>query len=68
MTLREQSGGFELRALQKATPTTLSGFIEARDSDDFVWFNLELEPDGAHFITALRAGSSLVPPDLNCLA
>jgi len=55
MTLRERTGGFELRALQKATPTTLSGFIEARDSDDFVWFNLELQPDGAHYISALRA-------------
>jgi CubicO group peptidase (beta-lactamase class C family) len=55
MALRTQSGGFDLRALLEASPTTLSGFIEARDSDDFAWFNVVLEPDGAHNITTVRA-------------
>lgn len=55
MALRAQTGSFELRALQEASPTNLSGFIESQDSDDFAWFNLAIEPNGAHYITTLNA-------------
>jgi D-alanyl-D-alanine carboxypeptidase len=62
MAVRAQSGGFELRALQEATPTTLSGFVEARDSDDFAWFNVVVEPDGAHRITDVHLRLTPRPP------
>jgi D-alanyl-D-alanine carboxypeptidase len=51
MAIRAQSGGFELRALQEVSATSLSGFVEARDSDDFAWFKVVVEPDGTHRIT-----------------
>ena len=62
MAVREQSGGFEVRALQEATPTTLSGFVEARGSDDFAWFSVTVEPDGAHRITDLNLRLMPRPP------
>ena len=62
MAVREQSGGFEVRALQEATPTTLSGFVEARGSDDFAWFNVTVEPDGAHRITDVHLRLMPRPP------
>lgn len=62
MVMREQSGGFQPRALQEATPTSLSGFIEARDSDDFAWFSLVIQPDGAPRITTLNRRLMPRPP------
>jgi CubicO group peptidase (beta-lactamase class C family) len=62
MAMRELSGGFELRGLQEANATSLSGFIEARDSDDFAWFNVVVEPDGAHRITTLNRRLMPRPP------
>jgi D-alanyl-D-alanine carboxypeptidase len=62
MAIRAQTGAFGLRALQEATPTTLSGFVEARDSDDFVWFNVTVEPDGAHRITHVNLRLMPRPP------
>jgi CubicO group peptidase (beta-lactamase class C family) len=62
MSMHAQSGGFNLRGLQEVTPTTISGFVEARDSDDFAVFNLAVEPDGAHRMTNLTLRLIPRPP------
>ncbi len=54
MNLREQSGGFELRALEEATATTLTGLVQERNSDSFARFTLVLEPEEPHRITSLN--------------
>ena len=43
MNFRERTGGFELRALERATATTLSGLVQERDSDQFGRFQIEVE-------------------------
>jgi D-alanyl-D-alanine carboxypeptidase len=62
MAVWEQSGGFELRALQQASETSLSGFLEARDTEDFTWFSMLLAPDGANAIMMLDRRSVTRPP------
>src|SRR6185436_19564361 len=37
---RERTGGFELRALEQATPTTVVGVMQERGSDQFARFSL----------------------------
>jgi CubicO group peptidase (beta-lactamase class C family) len=53
MNFRERTGGFELRALEQATATTLTGLVQERDSDQFGRFNLAVEPDEPHRIARL---------------
>jgi CubicO group peptidase (beta-lactamase class C family) len=53
LAFRGRTGGFSLSALQEVSPTSISGFLEDRDSDDFVSFNLTIEPDGARRIANL---------------
>src|SRR5438552_1777847 len=44
MNFRDRTGGLELRALERATATTLTGLVQERDSDQFGRFMLEVEP------------------------
>ena len=44
MNFRERSGGFEFRALEQATPTSVTGLIQERGSDQFARFTLVVEP------------------------
>ena len=53
MNMREQSVGFELRALKAATATSLTGLLQERNSDSFARFTLVLEPDEPHRISSL---------------
>jgi D-alanyl-D-alanine carboxypeptidase len=62
MAIRARSGGFQLRAIREATPTSLSGFVESRDSDDFASFNVAVEPDTAHRITNMTLRLMPRPP------
>jgi D-alanyl-D-alanine carboxypeptidase len=48
-----QTGGFELRALEEATPTTLVGLVQERASDQFARLILAIEPDAPNKITSL---------------
>jgi CubicO group peptidase (beta-lactamase class C family) len=59
MNFRLQTGGFEFRALEQATPTTVVGFVQERDSDQFGRFVLSVEPDPPHKIA--RLGLNAVP-------
>jgi hypothetical protein len=51
MNFRERTGGLELRALEQATATTLTGLVQERDSDQFGRFTVEVEPAEPHRIT-----------------
>jgi D-alanyl-D-alanine carboxypeptidase len=68
MNMREQSGGFELRALEAATATSLAGLLQERNSDSFARFTLVIEPDEPHRISSLsrrlipRPADFPVPP------
>ncbi len=59
MNFRGRTGGFELRALEQASATTLVGLVQERDSDQFGRFTLVIEPDQPHKIT--RFGISAIP-------
>src|SRR5213075_247018 len=53
MNFRERSGGFELRKLEQATPTTLVGLVQERGSDQFGRFTLVIEPTEPYKIVRL---------------
>jgi len=59
MNFRERTGGFEFRALEQATATTLTGLMQERDSDQFARFNVAVEPDEPHRIA--RFGINGIP-------
>lgn len=51
MNFRERTGGFDLRALERATPTSLTGLVQERDSDQFARFTIVLGAAEPHYIT-----------------
>jgi CubicO group peptidase (beta-lactamase class C family) len=59
MSFRERTGGFELRALEQATATSLVGLIQERGSDQFARFVLVVEPTEPNKIT--RFGINGIP-------
>lgn len=59
MNFRKRTGGFELRALEQATATKLTGLVQERDSDQFGRFNLEIESSEPHKITTF--GINAIP-------
>src|SRR5262245_25494941 len=54
MRFRGQTSGFEFRLLEQASPTTVTGLVQARDGDGFARFTLEVEPAEPHHITRLN--------------
>jgi D-alanyl-D-alanine carboxypeptidase len=63
LNLREQTGGFELRALEEATATSLTGLLQERDGDQFARFVLVLKPDEPQRIASLNRGQIPRPPE-----
>jgi D-alanyl-D-alanine carboxypeptidase len=59
MNFRAQTGGFEFRALEQATPTSAVGLVQERDSDQFARFVLAVEPEAPHKIA--RLGLNAIP-------
>ncbi len=57
MMFRGLSGGLELRALEQATATTLTGLVQERDSDQFARFTIVIEADEPHRIARLGLGA-----------
>ena len=53
MDFRQRSGGFELRKLEQATATTLTGLVQERGSDQFARFGIAVEPSGSSRILEL---------------
>ena len=59
MNFRAQTGGFEFRALEQATPTSAVGLVQERDSDQFARFVLVVEPEAPHKVA--RLGLNAIP-------
>jgi hypothetical protein len=53
MNFRARTGGLELRALERATPTSLTGLVQERDSDQFGRFMIEVDAGEPHRILRL---------------
>jgi CubicO group peptidase (beta-lactamase class C family) len=51
LNFRDRTGGFEVRALEQATATTLIGLVQERESDTFARFTLVIEAESPHKIT-----------------
>ena len=54
MRLRAQVPGFDVRSVERASPTTVSGLVEPRDRDSFFRFVVEVEPAPPNRITRLN--------------
>ena len=63
MNFRERTGGFELRALEQATATTLTGLVQERGSDQFARFVLVVEPAEPNRIARLGFAGIPRPAD-----
>lgn len=61
--LRENSHGLELRALEEATATSITGLVQERDSDNFLRFTVVVEPDRPDFIKDLQIFYTPRPAD-----
>lgn len=53
LDFRRRTGGLELRALEQASPTTLIGLVQEKDSDQFGRFTLVIESVEPHRIVRL---------------
>jgi len=56
---RDRTGGFDLRALEQASATRLTGLVQERESDQFARFNIEIDPAEPH--TILRFAINAIP-------
>jgi CubicO group peptidase (beta-lactamase class C family) len=54
MSFRARTTGFEFRVIEQASPTTVTGLVQARDADGFARFVVEVEPAEPHRITRLN--------------
>ena len=63
MNFRGRTGGLELRALERATPTTLTGLVQERDSDQFGRFMVEVEAAEPHHVVRLPISAIPRPAD-----
>jgi CubicO group peptidase (beta-lactamase class C family) len=50
---RRETGGFDLRKVEAASPTSLSAWVEERDSDQFARLELEVEAAPPHLISRM---------------
>jgi hypothetical protein len=67
MNFRERTGGLELRALEQATATMLTGLVQERDSDQFGRFTIVVEPAEPHRITRFPIRAILPPAEFAAL-
>ncbi len=61
--LRENSRGLELRALDSATDTSVTGLVQERDSDNFLRFNLTLDAGEPERIASIEILYTARPAD-----
>jgi CubicO group peptidase (beta-lactamase class C family) len=54
LAFRSQTGGFDFRALERATSATVVGLVEDRNSDQFARFVVTVDSTEAHRITRLN--------------
>jgi CubicO group peptidase (beta-lactamase class C family) len=60
LLLRQNTGGFEVRRVDVSSLTRVEGIVQERDSERFLHFTIEVEPDAPHRFTAFRF--VLIPP------
>jgi D-alanyl-D-alanine carboxypeptidase len=53
ISLREMSGGFEVKKVEESTPNKLVALVQERASDQFVRFTVEVDANEPHQITRL---------------
>ena len=53
LNFRRQAGGFEFRALEQASATSVTGLVQERGGDQFARFVVQVEPAEPHRITRL---------------
>src|SRR5262245_21628576 len=53
MRFRAQTTGFEFRIIEQASPTSVTGLVQARDADGFARFAVEVEPEEPHRISRM---------------
>ena len=53
MNFAQQTGGFDVRELQMATPTTATGLVQERNSDQFARFTIAVDSVAPHKISRL---------------
>jgi CubicO group peptidase (beta-lactamase class C family) len=63
MNFRERTGGLELRQLEQATPTSVTGLVQERNSDQFGRFVLVMEAAEPHRITRFNVNAIPRPAD-----
>jgi CubicO group peptidase (beta-lactamase class C family) len=56
---RAQAGGFDLRTIEQASATTVSGLVQARETDNFARYLIEVDSAEPHRIT--RFSLQVVP-------
>ena len=63
MAFREFTGGFDLRKLERVSPTEVSGLVQERDSDQFARFELTVAATEPHVIASLDLTAIPRPPE-----
>jgi CubicO group peptidase (beta-lactamase class C family) len=63
VAFRERTGGFDLRALEQATPTSVVGLVQERSSDQFARFTVVVDSAEPHRITRLGLAAIPRPPE-----
>ena len=53
VNFRRQTGGFDFRALEQASPTSATGLVQEKGGDQFARFVVQIEPAEPHRITRL---------------
>jgi D-alanyl-D-alanine carboxypeptidase len=61
MNFRQRTGGFDLRALEHASATSLTGLVQERASDQFARFTIVVDTADPHLITQLAIGAIARP-------
>ena len=65
VNFREQTGGFEFKKAEESTPTSFTGLVKERDSDQFARIEIEVEPSDPHTIKRLRLRAMPTPPEFD---
>src|SRR5262249_35358457 len=63
MNFRLRTGGLELRSLEQATSTALTGLVQERDSDQFGRFTIIVDAAEPHRITRFPINAIPRPPE-----
>jgi CubicO group peptidase (beta-lactamase class C family) len=63
VNFRSRVNGFDLRAIEKASATAVSGLVQERDGDQFARFSVEIDPAEPHHILRMSILAIPRPPE-----